>query len=150
MTEPRLIAVPLNLREANAIVSRIHRHHKPARGCKFCVGAALGESVIGCAIVGRPVSRMLDDGKTLEVLRVATDGTPNACSFLYSRCWRAAQLLGYRRLVTYTLPEEGGASLKASGWKTIGHAGGGSWSRKDRPRQDAAPLQQKLRWEMTS
>ena len=99
------------------------------------------------AIVGRPVSRMLDDGNTLEVNRVATDGTKNACSALYGAARRATFALGYTRLVTYTLPEEGGASLRGAGFKLLGEAGGGSWSRTSRPRVDTAPLQGKFRWE---
>jgi len=95
------------------------------------------------------VSRGLDDGWTLEVNRVATDGTRNACSMLYAACWRAAKAIGYRKLVTYTLPEEGGASLRAAGWRCIGQAGGGSWSCTSRPRVDTHPLQLKLRWEAT-
>ena len=99
------------------------------------------------AIVGRPTARMSDDGLTLEVVRVATDGTKNACSALYGACRRAVFALGYKKLITYTLPEEGGASLRGAGWKLIGEAGGGSWNRKDRPRVDKHPLQKKIRWE---
>lgn len=141
--------VPLHLREANALVERLHRHHRPVRGAKFAVGAARDDEIIGCAITGRPVSRNLDDGMTLEVLRVATDGSKNACSLLYGASWRAARALGYKRLVTYTLPQEGGASLRASGWRCIGQAGGGRWSRTSRPRVDLHPQQTKLRWEMS-
>ncbi len=139
--------VPLSLDEANQCVKQWHRHHMPVVGHKFSLGAAIGERVVGAAIVGRPVSRMLDDGLTLEVVRVATDGTPNACSALYGACRRAVFALGYKRLVTYTLPEESGASLRAAGWRLIGEAGGGSWSRRSRPRVDTHPLQGKLRWE---
>ena len=62
---------------------------------------------------------------TLEVTRLCTDGTKNACSFLYGKAARAAFALGYRRIGTYTLPDEGGASLRAAGWKLIGERGGG-------------------------
>lgn len=142
-----LALVPVTLREANAFVAEHHRHHDPARGCKFVVGCEADGRVRGVAIVGRPVARHLDDGWTAEVLRCCTDGTRNACSFLYGACWRAARATGHRRLVTYTLAEEGGASLRAASWRLVGEAGGGSWSRSDRPRVDTHPLQQKLRWE---
>lgn len=142
-----LVITPTSLREANAFVAAHHRHHRPARGCIACVAVSEGDVVRGVAIVGRPVSRMLDDGWTAEVLRVATDGARNACSMLYGASWRACRALGYRRLVTYTLPEEGGASLRAAGWRCIGEAGGGSWDRKGRPRVDLHPTQAKLRWE---
>ena len=99
-------------------------------------------------MVGRPVARMLNDGATLEVNRLCTDGTPNACSMLYGAAWRAAKALGYRRLITYTLPEEGGASLRASGWRLVGLRGGGSWGRESRPRTDVAGLTgKKTLWE---
>jgi hypothetical protein len=116
-------------------------------GHKFCVAVNDGEQIVGVAIVGRPVARMSDNGWTLEVTRCCTDGTPNACSALYSACWRAAKALGYRRLITFTLPEEGGTSLRAAGWKVIAESGGGSWSRNSRPRVDRHPLQKKLLWE---
>jgi hypothetical protein len=145
--------------EANAFVDQHHRHHKPVVGHIFALGAAVltldpaggrEGAVVGVAIVGRPVARGLQDGWTAEVTRVATNGYRNACSFLYGASWRAARSLGYRKLVTYTLPEEGGASLRAAGWKLLGEAGGGSWNCKSRPRVDKAPTQTKLRWEVAS
>lgn len=138
---------PITLREARAFVGRVHRHHKAPAGGLFAIAAVDGDSVRAVAIVGRPIARMLDDGWTAEVIRLASDGARNACSMLYSACWRAARAMGYRKLVTYTLAEEGGASLRAAGWRCIGEAGGGSWSRKDRPRVDLHPMQGKLRWE---
>lgn len=143
----KLTVVPITLAEANAFVSAHHRHHKPVPGAKFCIGAAIEETVHGVVIVGRPVARMLDDGWMLEVNRCCTDGTRNACSLLYGAAWRAARALGYRRLITYTLPEEGGSSLRAAGWRLIGEAGGGSWSVPSRPRVDTHPLQVKFKWE---
>lgn len=145
---PGLRLTPITLREAKAFVERHHRHHKPARGCVSCVAVSTNNTVAGVAIVGRPISRMLDDGYTAEVVRCCTDGYRNACSMLYRAAWRAVRALGYRRLVTYTLPEEGGASLRAAGMTCIGRAGGGSWSRTSRPRVDTHPTQAKLRWEL--
>lgn len=142
----RLSIIPMTLGEANAFVEKWHRHHKPVPGCKFCIGVAL-DYVVGVAIVGRPIARMLDDGWTLEVNRTCTDGTKNANSMLYGACRRAAWALGYKKLITYTLPEEGGASLTAAGWKCIGSAGGGRWCRESRPRVDTHPTQGKLKWE---
>jgi hypothetical protein len=140
---------PINFDEANAFVASFHRHHKPVQGCKFCIAVSDNNKVVGVAIVGRPVSRMLDDGWTLEVNRCCTDGTKNAFSMLYSAAWKAAKALGYKRLITYTLPEEGGASLRASNWKCIGERGGGNWHRTSRPRIDTDELLrgQKLLWE---
>jgi hypothetical protein len=145
----RLRHVRIELEEAHAFVRAHHRHHKPGPGHLFSIGAALGEKIVGVAIVGRPVSRMRDDGVTAEVTRLCTDGTRNACSFLYGAAARAAFALGYERIGTYTLPEEGGASLRGVGWKLIGQRGGGSWHRNERPRVDTHPTQQKLFWETT-
>lgn len=114
----------------------------------FSLGAAQGEHVVGVAIIGRPVSRMRDDGMTLEITRLCTDGTRNACSFLAGAAARAAFALGYRRIGTYTLKAEGGASLRGAGWKLLGERGGGSWSRDSRPRVDKHPTQGKLLWEV--
>lgn len=139
--------VPITLREANAFVKQHHRHHGPSRGCVFVIGAAVDGKVVGIAITGRPVARRLQDGWTAEVTRLCTDGTAHVASKLYAASWRAARALGYRKLVTYTLAQETGVSLKAAGWRCLGEAGGGSWSRKDRPRVDQHPTQLKLRWE---
>lgn len=138
---------PISFPEANEFVRQYHRHHKPMVGHKFSIAVSEDGKVVGVAIVGRPVSRMLDNGWTLEVNRCCTDGARNACSMLYGAAWRAAKAMGYRKLITYTLPEEGGASLRASGWKCVGEAGGGNWNVKSRPRVDTEHQQIKLRWE---
>ena len=117
--------IALSLKEANEFISNIHRHHAPVHRDKFRVGAMVDGKLVGVAQVGRPVSRMLDDGETVEVVRLATDGTPNVCSYLYSRCARASKELGFKRIITYILESETGASLEASGWKYEGLAGGG-------------------------
>lgn len=145
----RLGVVPMTLRGARAYVAAHHRHHRPPQGALFALGAAIGDHVVGVAIVGRPVARLAADGWTAEVTRLCTDGTRNACSLLYGAAWRAARALGWRRLITYTLEEEGGASLRGAGWRLVGEAGGGSWSRASRPRVDDHPTQGKLRWEAT-
>lgn len=138
---------PITLREAHAFVAQHHRHHGPAQGALWAVGIEAASEIVGVAIVGRPVARRLQDGYTAEVVRACHLGNPNAGSMLYAACWRAARALGFRRLVTYTLPTESGASLRGAGWHLIGEVGGGSWSRHSRPRVDTHPLQCKLRWE---
>lgn len=142
--------VPITLREANAFVEAHHRHHGPSRGCIVCVAVATEGAVCGVVIAGRPVARGLDDTWTAEVTRCCTDGTRNACSMLYAAAWRAVRALGYRRLVTYTLESEGGASLRAAGFKVVGQVTGRSWSCASRPRVDTAPHQDKLRWEIAA
>lgn len=151
MSAGKLTLVPITQREANAFVTAHHRHHRPSRGHLFAIGAAMADTIVGVIVVGRPVSRVLQSqGFTAEVLRCCTDGTRNTCSFLYGAAWRAARAMGYTRLVTYTLPSEPGSSLAAAGWRLVGRTGGGSWSRRNRPRVDLAPTQVKLRWEMAS
>jgi hypothetical protein len=143
----KLSLCPLDLAEANAFVAQHHRHHKPVVGHKFSLGAVLGDKVVGVVIVGRPVARMRDDGETLEVTRLCTDSTRNACSFLYGAAARAAFALGYKRIGTYILASEPGTSLVAAGWRQIGETSGGSWSRQSRPRVDKHPTQAKLLFE---
>lgn len=141
---------PISLEEANGFVELHHRHHKPVPGAKFCVAVSDDEQKVrGVAIVGRPVARMSDDGWTLEVNRCCTDGVKNGCSALYAASWKAARALGYRKLITYTLPEEGGASLRGAGWRLVGKRGGGNWNCQSRPRIDTAVelRGQKLLWE---
>ncbi len=146
----RLGLVPLDFAEANAFIREHHRHHGEVVGHKFSLGAILGDSVVGVAIIGRPVARGRDDGLTLEVTRLCSDGTRNACSFLYGAAARATFALGYKRLGTYILASEDGASLKASGWRMVGEVRGRSWSCPSRPRVDTYPAQGKLLFEVTA
>jgi hypothetical protein len=139
---------PITLKGARRFVAATHRHHDPPQGGKFAVAAWESDALVGVAIVGRPVARALDDGLTAEVIRVATDGTRNACSFLYGAAKRAAQAMGYRKVITYTLIEESGASLRAVQWTRVGVRGGGAWRCAARPAaRDTHPLQQKVLWE---
>ena len=115
--------VHVELKEANEYISLHHRHHNPVTGHRFSLGAVRGIrrrgdgiDLCGVAIVGRPVGGS-HQYEWLEVTRLCTDGTPNACSFLYGAAVRAGKALGYSRIQTYILKEESGVSLKASGWK---------------------------------
>lgn len=144
-----LALVPTTLADANAFIAQHHRHHQPVVGHKFSIALSDGEAIRGVVIVGRPVSRHLDNGTTLGVTRCCTDGVPNGCSKLYRAAERAAANMGFKRLITYTLGSEGGASLRGAGFKLLGERGGGSWSRKERPRSDDHPLARKLLWELT-
>lgn len=126
--------IPATLEDANAFVRRLHRHNKPVVGAKFCIGVEKRAQLVGVAIVGRPVAPKLDDGLTAEITRVCTDGTKNAASMLYGACRKAARAMGYDRIFTYTLPEEGGASLRAAGFKLDKDDAGGSarmWHNRD-------------------
>ena len=111
-----LQVVPVTIKDARRFVGEHHRHNLAPRSGLFAAGVSDDVGLVGVAIVGRPVARMLQDGRTCEVLRVATDGTRNACSMLYGAVRRAAFALGYQRIVTYTLTSESGASLRAAGW----------------------------------
>lgn len=107
---------PITLRDANRYVREYHRHNMPTNGHKFSVACYDGDRLCGVAIAGQPVARNLDDGLTIEIRRVCTDGTFNACTMLYGACCRCAKAMGYKRVVTYTLQSEPGTSLKASGF----------------------------------
>lgn len=152
MAGDRLSPVPITLREAHAFVDQHHRHHRPSRGGKFAIGCAAGTEIVGVVVVGRPVSRVLQEGGwTAEVLRlcvVQDPGARNACSQLYAAAWRCARAMGYRRLITYILHTERGRSVMAAGWRCVGEAGGGTWSWAGRPRVDLHPTQVKLRFEV--
>jgi hypothetical protein len=150
--QPRLEIVPMTRAEAQSYVRKWHRHHPPSLGGVFQLGIADEDGRIrGVAMVGRPVARGLQDGFTLEVNRVATDGCPNACSALYGASWRAARALGWRKLITYTLARESGSSLRGAGWRVIGEREGRSWATSSlaRPRDDnyTAHGEQKVLWE---
>ncbi len=149
--------LPVSIADAKIWVANLHRHHRPPPSALFALAAEKDGDVVGVVIVGRPVARGNDDGYTAEVTRCATDGTRNACSFLYGAAWRAARALGYRRMFTYTLPVEGGASLRASGWACEGSAGGGAWTDRGREvkrgrgrRRNDHPLSIKTRWVVTT
>lgn len=158
LMQPRIRIVPLTLPRANAVVSAYHRHHAPIPGGFgwFCVGAVAEGSLVGCAIAGRPTNRNNDDGQTVEVLRVATDGTENAPSALLGACARAAKAIGARRIITYTLASETGASLRGAGWRREadgieswwthpGKDGNGRVPAVDRPHMS----EEKVRWGLT-
>ena len=141
-----LKAYPLELKQANEFVDKLHRHHNSVHRDKFRVGATKDGKLVGVVQVGRPVSRMLDDGQTLEVVRLCSDGTKDVCSFLYSKAARIAKELGYSRIITYILESESGASLRASGWKLDGTTSGGACDRPSRRRNTSAPTCPKKRY----
>lgn len=136
---------PITFRQACDFITEHHRHHRPTVGCKFSVGLFDGENMVGCAVCGRPVSRHLDDGLTCEINRLCTDGTRNACSILYGVCCRVAKAMGYKKIITYILQSENGASLKASNFSCDGEAGGVHWT-GERNRGQDIPAEMKTRW----
>lgn len=148
----RLHIVPCTIEQANGFVARFHRHHGPVVSARIALACADEQGRIrGVALAGRPVARFLDDGLTIEVNRVATDGAHNACSILYGAVWRAARAIGYQRCITYTLAEECGASLRATGWKLTAITNGHSWNTPGRSRKEqAVHLIDKSRWEVTA
>lgn len=141
-----LKARPVELREANAFVDHLHRHHDHVYRDKCRVGAEQNGELVGVAQLARPVARRLDDGQTIEVVRLCTNGTHNACSFLYGRAARIAKEMGYQKIVTYILEDENGASLRAAGWHKEADTKGGSWDCPGRPRKTTAPTAPKQRW----
>lgn len=134
--------VPVTRELAQQFVGEWHRHHRPPPGHKFSIGVEADGVLVGVAMVGRPIARALDDGRTLEVTRTATDGTRNANSALYGAAWRAAKALGYRRLITYTQAGETGASLRGAGWSVVAERPARKgWDMPSRRRDDTHPTE---------
>ena len=144
-----LRVIPIELKVAQDTVRAWHRHHAPPIAHRFSL-ACVGEDgrLHGVAVIGRPVARMCNPRTVLEVARVATDGTRNACSILLGAAARAGRAMGYERIQTYTLPEEGGASLRGAGWVPIAMTPGGQWQHTDgKDRRTDQPTGPKIRWE---
>ena len=126
-----LRVVPLTLAQANALVARLHRHHKPVVGHRFSLGCEADGKLVGAAIVGRPVAAKGDtNGRQYEiasVTRLVTDGTKNACSILYAAAARAAREMGFTEIETFILDTEPGTSLRAAGWGFVSTTPARSW-----------------------
>lgn len=145
-------AVPIGLAEANAFIASFHRHNKPVIGWRFGVGASDGARLIGVATCGRPTARRMQDGTTAEVTRccVLDDAPLGACSFLYAACWRAWRAMGGRKLITYTLQAESGASLRGAGARVVAELAAGqpaAWLNRAGREWQPVVGQAKLRWE---
>lgn len=136
---------PISFASACDFINQNHRHHKATVGCKFCLSLYDNEKLVGVAVCGRPVSRHLDDGTACEINRLCTNGTRNACSMLYGACCRVAKEMGYKKIITYILESENGASLKASNFQCDGVAGGTHWT-GERNRGQKIPYEMKTRW----
>jgi len=148
MTQARLKIVPLELKELNALVAQLHRHHQPVQGHRFSIGC-IDEAngiLVGGASVGRPVSSSTSPKEVLEVTRLVTNGTSNACSCLYSAAARAGKELGYKKIQTFILESEPGVSLIAAGWKLDGVSSGHSWDHAKRKRRTDQPIGPKSRY----
>jgi len=144
-----MIVRPIRLKDANEMVEKYHRHHKPVQGYRFAIGAYKDDVIVGAAIVGRPVSRCIDPCAVAEITRLVTDGTKNACSFLYSACARIAREMGFEKIQTYILDSESGKSLKASGWIFEEMTTGGNWNHSKQyggKRRTDQPMSPKQRW----
>ena len=130
-----LIVRPIDLKAANAFVLKHHRHNGKVLVHRFSISVYDGDRLCGVAICGNPSARRLDDGETIEVKRVCTDGTRNACSVLYGRCARIAKDMGFTKIITYITENEDGASLRASNFELVDdNCGGKSWDTPSRPR----------------
>ena len=139
--------VPLTLKEANELITKLHRHHHPVQGHRYSLGARMDSGLLcGAVGVGRPVARMGDPYTVAEGTRLVTDGTPNACSFLYGAAARVAKEMGFLKIQTYILEAEPGTSLKASGWTFDRVTSGGQWKHTAGPRRMDQPICPKQRW----
>lgn len=147
--QSRLRTVPITLAEANAFVDQYHRHHRGNAKHRISTSVIDEDGTLrGVAIMARPKAKAIDQYAVAEVVRLATDGCPNACSALYGACCRIGRVCGFAHVITYTLLSEPGTSLRAAGWKPTAITDGGSWDRPSRPRVDEQhPLERKVRWE---
>ena len=135
------------MEQAKSYVEQLHRHHRPSTSGRYALAVADETGAVrGVAMIGRPVARLLDDGWTLEVNRVAVDGCPNACSALYGASLRLAKALGYSRLITYTRADESGSSLRGAGWMSEGEIRARSWDTPGRRRVDKTEIVRRQRW----
>ena len=150
--------VPVELAIARRFVAEHHRHNEPPIGHRFSIGLERDGELVGVVIAGRPVARKADDGYTIELVRVTTDGSRNSCSRLYGAACRASGAMGYRRAITYTLASESGSSLRAAGFVEDGRTAGGEWVHTSGPRAlqmprlwgpPKMPVGEKVRWVRT-
>jgi len=148
---------PMTCKAAALHVAKNHRHSRGTTGGLFAAAVYDGGRLAGVAICAKPVARMLDDGLTVEITRVCTDGTRNACSKLYGALCRAAAAIGYEKAVTYTLADEPGDSLRAAGFAVAARLKARpTWNCAARSRvqvdlfgNETRPPGEKLRWERT-
>ena len=156
---PPLTLEPCEFAEAKAFILEHHRHHKPPQGHRFSLKATVDGKTVAVATVGRPVARHNDDGRTLEITRLCSDGTRNACSFLIGAVKRVGRAMGFKRLISYTLESEPGASWRAAGMAQTGTTPGQAWDYAGAEvmyplldptatRNNAHPLGDKRRWEV--
>jgi hypothetical protein len=138
---------PISFKDACTFTNKFHRHLKSPIGHKFSISLFHENILIGVIMVGRPISRILDDGYTLECNRLTTTGTRNACSKLYSAAISAAKFLGYRKIITYILTTESGSSLRAAGFRQKNTTTHLSWDCPSRERKSILPNILKIRFE---
>lgn len=148
----KLYVVPCSKEKAGEFITYQHRHHTPLDFASYCLAVCTSDGrVHGVCLIGRTATQHFDGPNNhwaMEVRRVATDGTKNACSILYAAAWHLVSAMGYRKLISYTLPEEGGSSLRALGWRRVDNVGGNSWAHRNKSGVDIHPVGKKTRWEV--
>ena len=135
-------------RAAKQFIARHHRHCPPPCGWRYGIAAYNASRLVGVVWVGRPVARLLDFTRIVEVNRLCTLDTPlakQAASMLLAAAAREAKRRGFCSTITYTLAEESGVSLRAAGWREDGQSRGGTRSRQGRTRSEHAKGP-KTRW----
>lgn len=162
MSEGRPIykVVPITGRAARAWIERTHRHLPKLQGALFAVAVSLDGEVVGVATAGNPPRVWQGTGRFVITRCAALSDLPGVgfnpdtgqpwpapvCTMLYAALCRAGRALGYREAWTYTLSEEHGTSLRASGFEQAGETGGGEHDRPSRPRAPAINADPKGRW----
>lgn len=139
----------LPLREACGFIARHHRHHVPPQGGIVALGLWEDEKLVGIGILGRPLARAAQMNGDAELIRLCVlPDVAHAASALQARMKRVAQSLGFRRMLTYTLADEAGTSMRAAGMqRDIDLTRGGEWTTPTRKRLAAIhPTARKIRW----
>ena len=142
----KLSTILMELKKANDFVLKHHRHHASVYRYKFRIGASINDELVGVIHVGRPVSCNLDDGKTVEITRLCTNGARNCCSFLLAAASKISKIMGYSKIITYILETESGCSLTSAGFQKECDTKEGEWGCKSRPRNTTSPTCKKQRF----
>jgi hypothetical protein len=139
---------PTALKHAAKFIGVEHRHNRVMGIQRWALAADADGRLVGVVVVGNPKARMLQHSRRFEVTRLATDGTDNACSYLYGAAIRTARAMGIWSLKTYTLMSESGSSLRAVHARDEGEVSADEWDRPSRRRITKHTVAPRRRWEL--
>ncbi len=145
----RLRVVPITLKAARRWIAQHHSYLGAPQGGLLAVSVEADGRRCCVAVMEIPKARLLMNGTTAELSRVASDGTTrHAASKAGMALVRALTAIGYERFVSATLLGEPGTMFRAMGWWPTSIINAAvTWGRRERPRHDAAQPGRKIRWE---